>query len=92
MITNFILTPTKAFTYLQFVINKNISWKKRIEILEKNPEQNHNGVMHISPNSIPPAEPATEEGPGTWSPHFFAQQKEKEKQSKKRKSLKAKLL
>ena len=48
--------------------------------------------MHISPNSIPPAEPATAKGSGTCSPHFFAQQKEKEKQSKKRKSLKAKLL
>ena len=35
MITNFILTPTKAFTYLRFVINKNISWEKRMKFLKK---------------------------------------------------------
>ena len=86
------LNMINNFTYLRIVINKNISWKKRTEILEKNPEKNHNAIMHIFPNSIPPAGPATAEEPGAWSPHIFAQQKEKEKQSKKRKSLKAKLL
>ena len=48
--------------------------------------------MHILQNSIPPAGSATAEGPEAWFPHFFAQHKEKEKQSKKGKSLKAKLL
>ena len=89
MITNFILTPTKAFTYLQFVINKNISWKKRTEILEKNPEQNHNGVMHISPNSIPPAEPATaQRDRGHGPPTFLHRKKNKRNKVKKETVLK----